>query len=135
MILIQLIFVHRQKFIAPASQNEQIAAPNYSIGLRIDCNPSVTSGYDRNIGGTNPGKDSVLAGGSGQYAPEASAGISLFMVYSLNLRRRRRKASAPPHPRRNQRLMIPSGLDWPPGHGCPWPLRRTFPPPTLATHP
>ncbi|MBM4333107.1 MAG: hypothetical protein FJ117_18135 [Deltaproteobacteria bacterium] len=53
-------------------------------------NPSGTSGYDRNIGGTNPGKDSVLAGGPGRYAPEASAGISLFMVYSLNLRRRRR---------------------------------------------
>ena len=98
-------------------------------------NPSVTGGYDRNIGGTNPGKDSVLAGGSGRSAPEASAGISLFMVKSLNLRRRRRKASALPHPRRNQRIMVPSGLDWPPGHGCPWPLRRTFPPPTLATHP
>src|SRR4030043_63757 len=102
---------------------------------RRPCNPSATSGYDRNIGGTNPGKDSVLAGGSGQYAPEASAGTSLFMVHSLTLRRRRRKASVPPHPRRNQRLMIPSGLDWPPGHGRPWPLRRTFPPPTLATHP
>lgn len=36
MILIQLISVHRKKFIAPASQNEQIAAQNYSIGLRID---------------------------------------------------------------------------------------------------
>jgi len=99
------------------------------------CNPSVTSGYDRNIGGNNHGKDYFLAGGPGRYAPEASAGISLFMVCSLYLRRMRRKASAPPHPRRNQRLMIPSGLGWPPGHGRPWPLRRTFPPPTLAIHP
>src|SRR4030042_2556955 len=58
-----------------------------------------------------------------------------YLEYSLNLRRRRRKASAPPHPRRNQRLMAPSRLAWPPGHGHPWHLRRTFRPPTLATHP
>src|SRR4030042_5359617 len=104
-------------------------------GTSLARNHSITRGYDRNIGGTPPGKDSVLAGGPGRYAPEASAGISLFMVSSLNLRRRRRKASAPPYPRRNQRLMVPGILDWPPGHGLPWPLRRTFGPPTLATPP
>jgi hypothetical protein len=27
---------------------------------------------------------------------------------------------SPPHPRGNQRLMIPSGPVWPPGLGIPW---------------
>jgi len=30
--------------------------------------------------------------------------------------------------------MVPSGLDWLPGHGRPWHLRRTFPARTLVTH-
>ncbi|MDI6755655.1 MAG: hypothetical protein QME78_14815, partial [Thermodesulfobacteriota bacterium] len=62
---------------------------------RIEGTPSVTGGYTRNIGGNIPGKDSVVAWGPGRYAPEVSAGIPLLMVNSLNLRRRRREASAP----------------------------------------
>jgi len=58
-------------------------------------NPSVTGGYTRNIGGNIPGKDSVVAWGPGRYAPEASAGIPLLILNSLNFRRRRQEASAP----------------------------------------
>jgi hypothetical protein len=32
----------------------------------------------------------------------------------------------PPPPRRNHRLMVPSGPTGPPGRGISWPLRRTF---------
>ena len=42
------------------------------------------------------------------------------------LLRRRRGVSSPPDPRRNQRLMIPSGPVWPPGPGSPWPLHPNF---------
>jgi len=58
-------------------------------------NPSVTGGYTRNIGGNIPGKDSVVAWGPGRYAPEASAGIPLLILNSLNFRRRRQEALAP----------------------------------------
>jgi len=61
----------------------------------LSSNPSVTGGYTRNIGGNIPGKDSVVAWGPGRYAPEASAGIPLLILNSLNFRRRRQEALAP----------------------------------------
>jgi len=38
------------------------------------------------IGGTLHGKDSVVAWGLGRYTPEASAGIPMVMLNSLNFR-------------------------------------------------
>ncbi len=69
------------------------------MGGKVNCqllsNPSVTGGYTRNIGGNIPGKDSVVAWGPSRYAPEASAGIPLVIVNSMNFLRRRQEASAP----------------------------------------
>jgi len=48
------------------------------------------------VGGIIPEKDFVVAWGLDQYTPEASAGIPLSMVSSLNFRRRRREASPRP---------------------------------------
>ena len=67
----------------------------------------------------------VEARGAGRNAPEASAGFHFATKTSASFRRRGRGASSPPHPRRNQRLMIPSGPPSLPGHGFPRPLRPT----------
>ncbi len=42
---------------------------------------------------------------------------------------------APPYPRRNQRLIIPSGMDLPPGHEKTVLLCRAFLPLNQVTHP
>src|SRR4030043_421295 len=64
-------------------------------------------------------------GGLGGTRWKHRLGFHLATRNPARFRRRRRGAFSPPHPRRNQCLMIPSGPIRPPGHEFPRPLRTT----------
>jgi hypothetical protein len=70
----------------------------------------------------------LLLGPGGQNGTRRKhrSGCSLATEIKVCFRPRRRGVSSPAHPRRNQRLMIPSGPVWPPGPGSTWPLRHSF---------
>jgi len=65
-------------------------------------------------------------GSQGDSRRQHRLGFRLARRNPARFRRRRRGAFFPPHPRRNQRLMIPSVPPRPPGHGFPRPLRPTY---------
>jgi len=69
-----------------------------------------------------------LFGPGGQAGPRRKhrLGCSLATEIKVCFLRRRRGVFTPPYPRRNQRLMIPSGPVWLPGPGSTWPLRHSF---------
>src|SRR4030042_2852995 len=64
-------------------------------------------------------------GGLGGTRRKHRLGFHLATKNPGRFRRRRRGVFTPPRPRRNQRLMIPSGPPRLPGHGFPRPLRPT----------
>jgi len=67
----------------------------------------------------------LRSGGLGGTRRKHRPGFRLATKNPARFRRRRRGAFSPPHPRRNQRLMIPSGPPRPPDHGFPLILRLT----------
>jgi len=64
-------------------------------------------------------------GGLGGTRRKHRPGFQLATKNPARFRRRMRGGSSPPHLRRNQRLMIPSGPPRPPGHGFTRPLGFT----------
>jgi len=64
-------------------------------------------------------------GGLGGTRRKHRPGFHLATKNPLRFRRRRRGTFSPPHSRRNQRLMIPSGPPRPPGHEFPRSLSST----------
>ena len=70
-------------------------------------------------GGPEPVTNFVMAGRPLRSAPEASAGNRLGNVALSGFPPEEAGGSSPPLPRRKQRLMVPSGAEWPPGHGHP----------------
>ncbi len=62
-------------------------------------------------------------GGLGGTRRKHRPGFRFATKTPVRLRRRRRGAFSPSYPRRNERLMIPSGPPKRPGHGFPGPLR------------
>ena len=69
---------------------------------------------------------SVGARGPERNAPEASVGRPIGHEDQSLFPTEEAGVFSPPHPRRNMRLIIPSGPVWPPGPGTTWPLRHSF---------
>ena len=83
-----------------------------------------------------PGKDSVVGLGA-RPVPAGSIGRDTpGQAESSELPPKKAGGFSPRPPQGlNQRLMVPSGLDWPPGHGHPSHLPPPFSPSTSQNHP